>query len=82
MNKIIILLITLTVIFGEKFSNLNSIKSPDGSVVLNVEIDKDKIYYSVSKNNKTIIDKSQLGIIADKFDLSENLSLKNVQRNS
>ena len=82
MNKIITLLITIAVLFGQESSNLNTIKSPDGSIVLNVEIDKGKIYYSVSKNNKIIIDKSQLGIIADKFDLSENLSLKKVQRNS
>ena len=82
MNKIIIFLIALAVVFGEKKSTFNTIKSPDGSIILNVEVEQGKIYYSVFKNDKAIIDKSQLGIIADKFDLSKNLTQKNVKRDS
>ena len=47
--------------------------SHDGSLVLTVENINGMLTYSLSKNEKVIIENSRLGIKADKFDLSDGL---------
>ena len=56
--------------------------SPDKSLTLNINLNNGMIFYSLLKNNKLIIQNSQLGIIADKFDLSGNFSIARVKRNN
>ena len=56
--------------------------SPDKSVTLNINLKNGMIFFSILKNNKLIIQNSQLGIIADKFDLSGNFSIARVKRNN
>ena len=63
-------------------SNIATILSPDKSLELELSSIDGSIYYSLNKNNNTIINDSKLGIIADKFNLSDNLSIASVNFNS
>ena len=63
------------------FSSSNQISSPDKTIKLNIGSNDGKISYSISKNNKTIIDNSILGIETDKFIFSENLSVNSISHN-
>ena len=55
------------------------ISSPDNSLTLNVNSKNGKISYSLMKNNKLIIEESALGMITDKFDFFNNLSIHKMQ---
>tara|TARA_B100000900_G_scaffold72404_2_gene57651 strand:- start:1823 stop:3952 length:2130 start_codon:yes stop_codon:yes gene_type:complete len=59
-----------------------SVKSPDNTLSLNVVSEGGHIFYSVSKNKTEIIEKSKLGIISDKFNLSEGLKIANISYNN
>ena len=60
------------------FSSSDQISSPDKKIKVSINSNDGKISYSVSKNNKIIIDDSVLGIITDQFNFSNNLSLKSI----
>ena len=63
-------------------SNIAIISSPDKSLELKLISRDGSIYYSLNKNNITIINNSKLGIIADKFNLSDNMLITNVDFDS
>jgi len=75
--KKIILIISL-ILIGVSFGvSSNQIFSPDKSLLLNVIEKNGSLYYSLLKNNKIIIEKSKLGIIADRFRFSDNIVIEN-----
>ncbi|MBO6201479.1 MAG: glycoside hydrolase family 97 protein [Chryseobacterium sp.] len=56
----------------------NTVKSPDGKIVLEVGLDRSKIYYKVSKEGKSILNPSFLGFDLNDGSLKDNLSVKNI----
>ena len=69
-----LLFITVLTIFSScNLGRHQGSNSPDGSLVLTVENTNGMLTYSLSKNEKIIIENSRLGIKADKFDLSDDL---------
>lgn len=65
------------IIFAQTLKN-NTVKSPDGKIVLEVGLDKSKIYYKVSKEGKSILNPSYLGFELKDGSLKDNLSVKNI----
>ena len=63
--------------FAQTLKN-NTVKSPDGKIVLEIGLDKSKIYYKVSKEGKSILDPSFLGFDLKDGSLKDNLSVKNI----
>ncbi|MCD9853881.1 glycoside hydrolase family 97 protein [Epilithonimonas sp. JDS] len=63
--------------FAQTLKN-NTVKSPDGKIVLEVGLDKSKIYYKVSKEGKSILDPSFLGFELKDGSLKDNLLVKNI----
>ena len=57
-------------------------KSPDKSLKLELHLENNALYYSLYKNNKLIIDKSMLGIKADKFDFSNSIYIVDISNHS
>lgn len=64
---------------GEKQS---LVKSPDGSIQVNVGTENGRIYYTVNKNNKVVLDKSFLGFDLKDSGLYENLKITDVIESS
>ena len=54
--------------------------SLDESLSFTFHSDEQKISYSLKKNNQLLIEKSQLGLLADQFELAEGLDVKKVTR--
>ena len=63
--------------FAQTLKN-NKVTSPDGKIVLEVGLDKSKIYYKVSKQGKSILNPSFLGFDLKDGSLKDNLSVKNI----
>lgn len=63
--------------FAQTLKN-NKVTSPDGKIVLEVGLDKSKIYYKVSKEGKSILNPSFLGFDLKDGSLKDNLSVKNI----
>ena len=63
--------------FSQTLKN-NTVKSPDGKIVLEVGLDQSKIYYKVSKKGKSILNPSFLGFDLKDGSLKDNLSVKNI----
>lgn len=66
-----------TMTFAQTLKN-NKVKSPDGKIVLEVGLDKSKIYYKVSKEGRSILNPSYLGFELKDGSLKDNLSVKNI----
>ena len=77
-NIKLILLPILALYLSSCSSDKLTISSPDNSLSVSISSQNGNIFYSVFKNNIEIIEKSKLGIISDKFDLSDNLNLGKV----
>ncbi|MFV0536011.1 MAG: glycoside hydrolase family 97 protein [Dysgonomonas sp.] len=60
----------------------SSVKSPDGTISVAVGSENGKIYYTVNKENKTILNKSFLGFILKDSELDKNLIIKDVKQSS
>ena len=56
--------------------------SPDETLSFTFHSNEQNISYSLKKNNQLLIEKSLLGILTDQFDLSDDLSVKKVQRSN
>ena len=89
MKKILLLLTTLTisysysqVLYGNTENQMDLINSPDGSLRLEININDGKVFYSLYKYEKLIIQDSKLGIISDQFNLSEGLYIKELNKSS
>ena len=63
--------------FAQALKN-NTVKSPDGKIVLEVGLENSKIYYKVSKEEKSILNPSFLGFDFKDGSLKDNLSVKNI----
>ncbi len=59
--------------------DMNSVTSPDQSIVVTVEVDENQsAYYSVTKDDVLVLEKSKLGLIRNDFDLSQGLKLLSI----
>lgn len=56
----------------------NTVKSPDGKIILEVGLENSKIFYKVSKEGKSILNPSFLGFELKDGSLKDNLSVKNI----
>ena len=77
-NIFLVILLSFVSAYSSSSTNIKSISSPDGSLVLGLEINDGKLSYSLYKNDVLIIENSRLGIIADRFDLSDRLYVSDV----
>ena len=78
MIKIILTsLLLLSSLFSVE-SSIATISSPDKTLELKLSLKDESIFYSLNKNNITIINDSKLGIISDKFNLSDNMSITSI----
>lgn len=59
-----------------------SVTSPDGSIQVNVGAEDGKIYYTVNKDSKVILNKSHLGFIFKDSDFSKGFRIINIQESS
>ena len=82
MKNILIFLTTIGMLYTYSIDKINPVQSPDGSLTLIIDVNDGQVFYSVLKNEKLIIQNSKLGIIADKFDLSEKLYIKTINQSS
>jgi len=73
--KIQVISIFFMIIFASScgVTNKNKIKSPDNSIIADIELENGILSYTLFKNKKVIIDKSVLGLKTDKFDFFDNL---------
>jgi len=60
----------------------NEVNSPDGNIRVNVGLENGKIYYTVLKNNKAVLDKSFLGFVLKDGVLGENMNITGVKQSS
>ena len=73
------LVLSVSCVYND-FNRDHYLLSPDESLSLTLHSDEQKISYSLKKNNQLLIEKSQLGLLADQFELAEGLDLKKVTR--
>lgn len=60
-------------------ADVQTIKSPDGKLIVNIETGNGKANYSVTYNNKQMLEKSMLGLYTNIGDFTNNLTLKDTQ---
>ena len=60
----------------------SSVKSPDGTISVSVGSENGKIYYTVNKENKVILNKSFLGFILKDSELDKDFIIKDVKESS
>ena len=73
------LVLSVSCVYND-FNRDHYLLSPDESLSLTLHSDEQKISYSLKKNNQLLIEKSQLGLLADQFELAEGLDVKKVTR--
>ncbi len=57
-----------------------TVNSPDGKLMVKIDNEQGKVFYSVIYNNTTMVERSALGLKSDIADFSSNLTLKNVEQ--
>ena len=75
--------ITLLIFTSCVYNNLNSnhyLLSPDESLSFTLHTDQESISYSLTKDGNTLINQSQLGIVADQFEFANDIQIENVTR--
>ena len=72
----------LTIFASCSMPDSNHVSSPDGSLSCEIGDNNGMITYSVSKNNKMIIDASTLGLKTDQFDLVDNIKIISSEKNT
>ncbi|MEJ2113245.1 MAG: glycoside hydrolase family 97 catalytic domain-containing protein [Flavobacteriaceae bacterium] len=77
-----ILLITLLFISNTVKSQQQTIKSPDGNITVNVDIENGKAFYSVDFSGITMLEKSPLGLITNVGDFSSDLKFTEGKENT
>ena len=73
------LILSVSCVYND-FNRDHYLLSPDESLSFTLHSDEQKISYSLKKNNQLLIEKSQLGLLADQFELAEGLDVKKVTR--
>lgn len=77
MKKTFLLTIVLSALFTiGAYAEEKTVASPDGRLVVTISNDDGKAFYSVSYDNKTMVERSQLGLKADIGDFANGLTLK------
>ncbi|MBO5823343.1 MAG: glycoside hydrolase family 97 catalytic domain-containing protein [Prevotella sp.] len=59
-----------------------TVSSPDGKLVVTIDSENGKAFYSVKYNNKQMIERSQLGVVANIADFTNGLTLKKADEKS
>lgn len=62
--------------------NNKQVQSPDNSIVLHVGMDQGRLYYSVDRKDKPILNKSYLGFILKDSSLKDNFKIINTESKS
>ena len=75
-------LLLLTIFASCSGNDQLQVSSPDGSLSCEIGHNNGMITYSVSKNNKMIIDASTLGLKTDQFDLVDNIKIISSEKNT
>ena len=73
--------ITLLIFTSCVYNNLNRnhyLLSPDESLSFTLHTDQESISYSLTKDGNTLINQSQLGIVADQFEFANDIQIENV----
>ena len=78
MKKTTLLLATLLAA-SSAWAQTSSVQSPDGRLQVKVDVSAGKAYYSVTYDNKTVLESSPLGIVTNAGDLSQGLTFINKQ---
>lgn len=60
----------------------NNVQSPDKTITVNVGLDEGRLFYTVSKNDKAILNKSYLGFILKDSSLKGNFKIVGVEKRS
>ena len=82
MKKILSIILVISVISCNSNKNIN-LSSPDGKINIDFRVDNGVANYSVKKNNSTIVNDSEMGILfSDGTDLSSKLSVKSSNQKS
>lgn len=55
-----------------------TLSSPDGQLMLDVKVEEGKVRYHLNRNEKEVLEWSQLGVVMDQADLFEGLTLEEV----
>jgi len=63
-------------------ADTTSVQSPDGTIDVNMGLDKNRLYYTVNKNNKPVLNKSYLGFILKDSSLKDNFRIVNTESRS
>lgn len=63
-------------------ANENNVLSPDKTIMLNVGLDEGRLYYTVSKNDKSLLNKSYLGFILKNSSLKDNFRIVSAEKRS
>ena len=81
-NTLIVLLFLISLISCSN-SNNYSINSPNNNIQLDFQIENGEAFYSVTKNNKSVIKKSKLGIVLEnELNIGKNLEVMNISKNT
>ena len=75
----VLLLLTISCVYTD-LNRDHYLLSPDESLSFTFHVDQQNISYSLKKDGNTLIDQSQLGILADQFEFADDLQIKNVSR--
>ncbi len=70
-----------TVMKAQTLKN-NIVKSPDGTITLEVETNQSRIFYKVNKNGKAILNPSYLGFELKESSLKNQFSVKNISHST
>ena len=85
LKKINTLIVFLFLISLLSCSNSNNyiINSPNNNIQLDFQIENGEAFYSVNKNNNSVIKKSKLGIVLeDELNIGKNLEVINISKNT
>ncbi|GGF22136.1 alpha-glucosidase [Echinicola rosea] len=55
-----------------------TLSSPDGQLMLDVKVEEEKVRYQLNRNEKEVLEWSQLGLVMDQADLFEGMTLEAV----
>lgn len=78
--KLVTLIVLIPLLLKAAPNAPYTIKSPDGKIEVNVELDGGKLFYEVNRNNEPVILRSKLGIIREDQDFSKGLSLESMPK--
>ncbi|MCC8187090.1 MAG: glycoside hydrolase family 97 N-terminal domain-containing protein, partial [Bacteroides sp.] len=82
MKQITYLWLALLILCSGCSSPSEQVSSPDGTICLQVGNEGGHIFYTLTKNNKAVLDKSYLGFVLSDSNLSEGLEISGIRHSS